>query len=332
MKRVPLFVEVLESKDNAPLQICRKIMANLFRQKIAPLPFGSSIDEIRAVLASMRTKGMPPAIFVVNTFWAEELLTELDPMIGQTPALFFRRNLFAASTSSLAKAIGGPSTGSDKTSLILRSMTPRLTSIWGYGTKSGDTLAATAADALMNYLNDGNFAHIERSAPRRGTTLQAALTSAQQNITEFRLAFDAPLPKASQSGVLGFATPASASGSRPATPRGLHGLIEQMGLSTLLIMIEMEKKSGELVLTRDGETARLYVKKGRIVAAYAEGNTVPPASRSGPEAVYFALTWTAGEFDFAAREIEMEDKIGQPTTSLLMEGARRLDEPGQQAE
>jgi hypothetical protein len=326
MKRVPLFVEVLESKDNAPLQVCRKIMANLFRQKIAPLPFGSSFDEIRAVLASMRTKGMPPAIFVINTFWAEELLTQLDPLIGQTPVFFFRRNVFAASTSTLTKAIGGPPV--DKTSMILKSMTPRLSSMWGYGTKTGETIAATASEALVKFLNDGNFAHIERAAPRRETTLQAAMTSAQQNITEFRLAFDAPAPPKASSSTFGFATPASASGTRPAAPRGLHGLIEQMGLSTLLIMIEMEKKSGELVLTRENETARMYLKKGRMVAAYAEGNSVPPASRSGPEAVYFALTWTAGQFDFAAREIEMEDKINQPTTSLLMEGARRMDDAG----
>ena len=108
--------------------------------------------------------------------------------------------------------------------------------------------------------------------------------------------------------------------------RGIHGSLQEMGLSSLLIILEMEKKSGELVLTRPDEAARLYLCRGRVVDARLEGSAAPAASRAGAEAVYYALTWTAGPFDFTQRETTTEDKINMPTTSLLMEAARRADE------
>jgi CheY-like chemotaxis protein len=103
---------------------------------------------------------------------------------------------------------------------------------------------------------------------------------------------------------------------------GIHGALDQLGLSSLLAMLEMERKSGVLVLRRGAEVGRIFVRDGQVVAAHME---VGPAAE-GVAVVYYLLTWPDGHFDFSAIEVEMEDQVRTSTTHLLMEGARRLDE------
>ena len=47
---------------------------------------------------------------------------------------------------------------------------------------------------------------------------------------------------------------------------------------------------------------------------------------SGAPAVYEALTWKSGSFDFLIGDIGGVDEIQSSTTFLLLEGARRIDE------
>src|SRR4051812_19047916 len=44
---------------------------------------------------------------------------------------------------------------------------------------------------------------------------------------------------------------------------GIQGSLEQLGLSSLLVMMEMERKSGILVLRRNNKAARVFVKLGK---------------------------------------------------------------------
>src|SRR5262249_16589606 len=92
-------------------------------------------------------------------------------------------------------------------------------------------------------------------------------------------------------------------------PAAIHGTLEQLGLSSLLVMIEMERKSGILRLSRPSVTGRIFVREGRVVAARLEGDRAPKEARRGAEAVYHMLTWSAGAFDFTAVEVEMEDEV-----------------------
>jgi DNA-binding response OmpR family regulator len=103
---------------------------------------------------------------------------------------------------------------------------------------------------------------------------------------------------------------------------GIHGALDQLGLSSLLAMLEMERKSGVLVLRRSDELGRIFLRNGRVVAARMEAGT----AAEGATAVYHLLTWPDGHFDFSAIEVDMEDQVQTSTTHLLMEGARRLDE------
>lgn len=107
---------------------------------------------------------------------------------------------------------------------------------------------------------------------------------------------------------------------------GLVGTLDQVSLSSLLTLLELDRKSGTLTLAREAkggdETARLHFASGRIVAASVEGNP----DIIDAECVYHVLCWENGRFEFNQQAIDIEDRIGQKTTSLLMEGMRRIDE------
>jgi CheY-like chemotaxis protein len=119
--------------------------------------------------------------------------------------------------------------------------------------------------------------------------------------------------------------PAHAAGGSK-KPAGIHGTLEQLGLSSLLVMIEMERKSGILRLERVGATGRIFAREGRVIAARLDGDRAPADARKGAEAVYHLLTWVDGRFDFSAVDVDMEDEVQSTTTHLLMEGARLIDE------
>ncbi len=113
------------------------------------------------------------------------------------------------------------------------------------------------------------------------------------------------------------------------TLSGVHGSLEQLSLGSLLSMIEMERKSGILVVQRGAETGRLVCRAGRVLAAELlspgrEGDSRPP--ERGVAVIYQLLAWHSGRFDFTAGEVHADDEIGTQITHLLMEGARRLDE------
>jgi CheY-like chemotaxis protein len=106
---------------------------------------------------------------------------------------------------------------------------------------------------------------------------------------------------------------------------GLSGRLEQLGLSSLLVMMEMERKDGVLQIQQAETKAvgRIFLRKGQVVQASIDND---PERRDGAGSVYHMLTWTKGRFHFTAMEVEMEDLVQTSTTSLLMEGARLIDE------
>lgn len=101
----------------------------------------------------------------------------------------------------------------------------------------------------------------------------------------------------------------------------LRGDLGQLGVSALLTILEMERKSGILVLQSE-LTGRVFIRAGTVVAAFIEG----AKAQGGAEAVYEMLSWSAGTFQFRALDVDMEDRIQSSTAHLLMEGARRIDE------
>ena len=104
---------------------------------------------------------------------------------------------------------------------------------------------------------------------------------------------------------------------------GLRGDLAHLGVSAVLTILEMERKSGILVI-KGSNTGRVFMRQGRVLAAFVDGAN----KAQGAEAVYRMLTWTSGAFEFSALDVDMDDQVKASTTHLLMEGARRIDESG----
>jgi len=104
---------------------------------------------------------------------------------------------------------------------------------------------------------------------------------------------------------------------------GLRGDLAQVGLSSLLVLVEMERKTGLLQLrSPQGASAQVLVREGKVVHARLDNAEEPVDA----ECVYHLLTWAAGEFEFTSCLVEGADRVNESTTHLLMEGARLIDE------
>jgi len=108
---------------------------------------------------------------------------------------------------------------------------------------------------------------------------------------------------------------------------GLRGRLEQFGLATVLTFLDLERRSGELLLLAPGGVGRLWLHHGRVVRARIEGSR-----RTRKPAVYELLTWRGGRFAFTQSNLShLEDEIGASTPMLLIEAARRTDEQQNEA-
>jgi hypothetical protein len=103
---------------------------------------------------------------------------------------------------------------------------------------------------------------------------------------------------------------------------GLRGRLEQFGLATVLTFLDLERRSGELVIVTGERVGRLWLRCGRVLRARLEGSR-----RASKSVVYELLALERGRFSFTQLELEgIADEIDAPTTLLLMEAARRADE------
>jgi DNA-binding response OmpR family regulator len=110
---------------------------------------------------------------------------------------------------------------------------------------------------------------------------------------------------------------------------GLRGDLSQVGLSSLLVLIEMERKTGLLQLrSPDGISAQILMRSGKVVHSRLDDREEPVDA----ECVYLLLTWAAGDFEFVTCVVEGEDRVNVSTMHLLMEGARLIDESSEKAE
>jgi hypothetical protein len=101
------------------------------------------------------------------------------------------------------------------------------------------------------------------------------------------------------------------------------GSLDQVGLPTLLTMLEMERRSGVVeVRNVRGHSARLTVREGRVLRATTRERTL----LFGREAVCALLAWSEGRFTLTLGHVDERDMIGCSTSQLLLEAARRTDE------
>jgi CheY-like chemotaxis protein len=107
----------------------------------------------------------------------------------------------------------------------------------------------------------------------------------------------------------------------PTANPGLRGNLVDIGLGTLLSLFEFERKSGILLLLRDGEIARLFVSEGKILKVESNtGNGLPK------QRLMRLLDWHVGQFEFSPCAIGGRDELHTTVTQLLLEHARVRDE------
>ena len=192
----PIFIEAVEGERYSDVQICRKVMAHLFKKGVSPLPFATSAAELTHVLAALEQRETKPAIFIVNTFWIEHFVMELDKLMGETPTLFFRRELY--SYTPWLKALFNELPDQLNTSVYLATMTPRLASAWTYGPRNSNEVAERAADGIIEFLKNKQFSHIEKARVAAPILRQPAV-GANASATAKSSAMHAAVP-ASKSG------------------------------------------------------------------------------------------------------------------------------------
>ena len=109
--------------------------------------------------------------------------------------------------------------------------------------------------------------------------------------------------------------------SAPPETSLMRGRLEMMSLPNILQALESERRTGLLYLTSAGRSGEILFADGQITAAM-EG------PRLGDAAAYRLLSWTEGEFALESTEgnLPSEARVTRSNQSLLMEGARRLDE------
>jgi CheY-like chemotaxis protein len=209
----------------------------------------------------------------------------------------------------------------------------------GLATAQGTRPDLIILDVMMPKMDGWTFIKQLRSMPDFAfvpVLFLTALDSSKDRVLGFRLGADDYLPKPFQAEEL-VVRVATALRRRTAMEMGLrsqagfasrgragfHGRLEQVGLPSLLTMLDLERKSGvmEVVRTDPPEKGRIFLKDGVVVHSNLDED-----SRKDQDAVFHLLSWSGGTFEFTECPVEMTDQIHQPTMHLLMEGARRLDE------
>lgn len=107
----------------------------------------------------------------------------------------------------------------------------------------------------------------------------------------------------------------------PVANPGLRGNLVDIGLGTLLSLFEFERKSGILLLLRNGEIARVFVSDGKILKVEASTGNGAPRQR-----LMNLLDWRDGQFEFSPCAIGGRDELGTTITQMLLEHARVRDE------
>ncbi|WP_437831841.1 DUF4388 domain-containing protein [Sorangium sp. So ce1153] len=114
-------------------------------------------------------------------------------------------------------------------------------------------------------------------------------------------------------------TEASPRGSRPTTPQEIRGDLQQVPLVDLLQLLAMNRRSGVLGITTPAGAGELRISAGEVIDAVYR-------RLEGEKALYRLLGERDGHFAFSPGEPTSARRIIAPTSRLLMEALRQVDE------
>jgi CheY-like chemotaxis protein/Tfp pilus assembly protein PilZ len=100
----------------------------------------------------------------------------------------------------------------------------------------------------------------------------------------------------------------------------LRGNLAEISVSTLLTLLEFERKSGVLSLHRAGQLTQIFVARGQVAQIEGGGGAGELVARLLP-----VLDWEDGTFEFRGCDVTASDS-GWTTQQLILEHARLRDE------
>jgi len=100
---------------------------------------------------------------------------------------------------------------------------------------------------------------------------------------------------------------------------GVSGSLEGMGFTDMIQILSAGHKNVEIVLSNNGDEGRVYIQNGEVVHAVL-------GEEKGERAFFALMRWKQGRFAAQACAEFPERTIQTSTMSLLMEGARQVDE------
>lgn len=103
---------------------------------------------------------------------------------------------------------------------------------------------------------------------------------------------------------------------------GLRGRLEEFGLAAVLTFLDLERRSGQILVVGRHKIGRVRLRAGQVISARIEGSR-----RVNRAALFELLSWQSGCFAFTQEDLASAvDEIGAPTTLLLLDAASRCDE------
>lgn len=99
-----------------------------------------------------------------------------------------------------------------------------------------------------------------------------------------------------------------------------EGTLDVLDLATLLRLVRAGRRTGALVVQRSGETGVVFWRDGEIVGAAL-------GAKEGREALRRLFQWNKGYFKFSPRLEPVGSLSGERWESLLLDGARSVDDP-----
>jgi DNA-binding response OmpR family regulator len=188
------------------------------------------------------------------------------------------------------------------------------------------------SDVEMPALDGWQLVRLLRARPSladKPIIFLTSLSSDQERLRGYRLGVDDYIAKpfveaelvARIERVLGHAKdhPHSVQGNK-----ALRGALEHVSLASLLSFLDLERRTGRLLLVHDEGMATIWLRDGRVLRVSVSGRL----DRAEPiERLMHILDWGQGRFELADDDgVADQDEIGLPTSQLLLEHARRRDE------
>lgn len=160
--KIPVFIEMPNPGAKPDALVCQIAITTLKGLGYDDLPLAHSYEDLVAQLHAMVEKDQEPGVFVVNTYNAREVIKQLDPVVGDVPLIFMRRNMYAGKSGLSEHFDLG--TNTESTMAVMKNMKARLVASWNYGSMNGPDIARGVARAVDGFIKTGDFRAVERQS------------------------------------------------------------------------------------------------------------------------------------------------------------------------